>query len=482
LDATDPKKTSTLDTEEEQTHTLEVQTIGGGPKTIVQAQTVIDGEGIPIPIGNHHEPYQGAPSSTSSTFAVAAAFLPDHHIISPEQSSLAGTMTSIPQDDGLLYPKARDSRINSVSSIVTPQIHSDESGLRETDTSGNGESNSSATNGDSTSRREGSASSTLTVRRDLGQRASSARSAPISPPLSIRSAINLQRASSQDVDTDEESSSKWSEGSISNSWQLGMAGDHRPSRPTMSTSQHKQQSQELPRYGSPLSQDSTEHYFTLSASPIDQTHSEARRNIEVLPTSQVEQVLEDEGIIPARTGTGSSSSSHGSTGQGRRRRPPAPPMSDGGLASRKERRAMLSSTSETHLPSSSSSTMTSSKKDSLPRNVALDMVSLPNSPRAESLASSREPSPTLDNLPSSRRRRPPPPPVNRATKGSRTPSQQVQILQGDSENRLAERRRSLDQEHQTQVHDAHGNRVAGEDNQLNRAMNYLYISESGYGW
>ncbi|UZJ54802.1 hypothetical protein CBS101457_004122 [Exobasidium rhododendri] len=452
---------------ERENHTFTVQTIAGGPKSYVQAPIVYDGEGISIPMGAHREPYQGAPSSASSTFAIAATYLPDR-ITAQDSQDPEPTLTALPQSDNLLYPRLRDRRVNSFSSDLELQTYR-ESFNEEESKSESGESSvKSSSVLDLTLRREASASSPLTTRRDLGQRSSSARSAP----MSANPSSTLHRTLSQQENNEQEYALNWSEGSGSSTWHLGMAGiAQSASSPT--TASHPPH--DFVRYGSPLSHESmSQQQSTLSTPPIHpkQQPDTKRNEIFEAPTLQVQQILEDEGIVSVKA---ESSSGHSSTSASRRRRPPAPPRSDNGDAtSRLERRAMLSSTSESNLHSSSSSSSLTNKKDYLSiHGGSRDMVSLPSSPRAES----REGSPILDNaLTSSKRRRPPPPPVNRSTKGSiRTVSTQ------SSADQYGDNRRSAEEERPQQRYQQNNTEDANPDH-LTKSMDYLYVSEGGYGW
>lgn len=416
----------------------------------MQAQTVTDAEGVEIPLQGSHEPYQGAPSSTASTLAVAAASLPSGPAAPIDKP------TTMPLEESM-QPRVRDRRVNSVSSPSPVHMVAELPDCRiERNTDWN----------DFPSRREASGSSTLTVRRDLGQRASSARSAPLSPPSEHQVSSHIPQ-SGHDVDTDEEGGLKWSDGSGSSSWHLGMASEHQPRGPPRST-------YDSLRYGSPLSQDSTEHMNNLTISPTNHPTTDM-----VPPIVHIEEADSQDGVLRSfAMHGGEGGSSTGSKGHGRRRRPPAPPASDqGGLTGRKKRMALLSSTSETCLPLSSSTLMgTSTKKESLGKSLALDLNSLPNSPRAESLASSREPSPTQDNLPVSRRRRPPPPPVNRATKGARSTHHHTYPPPSSvADTNLV---------NSADPSDAQNGQAAleGDDAQMDRKMKYLFVSERGYGW
>jgi hypothetical protein len=478
LDDVDAKKIAEGKTScsiEQETHTFTVQTIAGGPKKFVQAPVVYDGEGIKIPMGAHHVPYQGAPSSTSSTFAVAATYLPDR----TGQQSPTSTTTPLPQQT---FQTPTDEQIDPINGGTEAEAQIYPDAPNEEDPEDRNGRGVAATLADTSLLSGSGAPSAYPTRRERGQRSLSARSAPMSPSQSVTS---LNRAMSQEVQNKTARSGEWSGDSDSSHWPSGRAETHHCSSPTVGAPNH---------YGSPLSHESTEQYFTLSKPPLDQYSSQVEYNPDrptfEAPTLQVMQVLEDEGIIAGKTESNSSHSSNTSAGTGRRR-PPAPPRSENGdLTSRREKRAMLSSTSESNLatPSATSSSMSAAgRREKIIINTnPREMNSLPSSPRPESVDSSRASSPTLDNALSSRRRRPPPPPVNRSTKGSRIPTfhQQLhtsQLASISTKDPYTNDAQNLDDEQTGRAHQLSNNGQASAEH-VDEAMKYLYVSENGYGW
>lgn len=441
---------------DEKLRTLTVQSVSGGIKTVVQAQTRKDSEGVTIALDNHQEPFQGASISTSSTLAVAAANTP-----SPQ----APLKLSIPEIRGPIDEVAgneanqhrfRDKRVNSVGGL-SPTTQA-KIALKAEEDSGKEVVGP---------RCDISNSSTLSVRRDLGQRASSARSAM--PLHHSHDSYDCRDSHDPRDESDDEESSRWSNGSGSNSWQLGMAGESsaRPLRQGEGDKSHM---------GSPLSREVIEPSLGLTTSPLQASFSYWSK-----PEVRVEQILTDEGITPARqrdrdTGSGSEGVG-GEFTTSRRRKPPAPPSSsDGDQINRKLRRPYLTSTSETNLPSSL-------HLNGAVHNVAAELVSLPDSPNSESIISSREASPTFDQNSVSKRRRPPPPPINRATKGIKAASQQIQLATKDAATRSLQQEQQERTDEQVPVpEDANADGSIDDGSHLERAMQYLYVSDAGYGW
>jgi hypothetical protein len=198
-----------------------------------------------------------------------------------------------------------------------------------------------------------------------------------------------------------------------------------------------------------------------------------------IPVLQIETIIDEEEAMEVGS---SMSSSTGSLNQGQRRRPPAPPSSDGGTLNRRERKAFLSSTSETNLPATLAKTIAMENS-----SLIQDAKSMPNSPRSQSAMSNREgeDSPNMDScpyIPPSRRRRPPPPPINRATKGFRTQSQQVLPTQASLSTAPS---RLLEEEgFKRPQHSGHSQSYYTDDEtrHVEQGMDYLYVSEDGYGW
>lgn len=446
--------------DDDQKHTLAVQSISGGPSTLVQTKMTIDSEGVTIPMTSMEEPFQGAPSSTISRLAVAVATITSTDV---DQANLSTKVTDTLQSNGItsrpsLRVRARGSSVGAKSPRRSEcELPSLEGGAA----TGDLHQNNQTGNGDLSTRREASASSasTLSVRRDLGQRAASARTAPVSPPLSTRNSSKEVYRLSQDVDTDDETTSRWSDGSGSNSWQLGMAGDERPSSSIRSASLREA----LVRHGSPLSTDSTEHFYNLAS--VQWPEEKVNK---ALPIVQIEDIIDNKSSSrrPSFNGT-----STGGIHQGTRRRPPAPPKADGGLASRKEKKFHLtSSTSESHLPLSIA---IATKGDNFHNKITKDLSSMPSSPLLEVSPSSREPSPTMESQASFRRRRPPPPPVNRSTKVSRTPNHSSQLTDA------APRRTSRESNNNQSIYT---NDESANTRHVERAMDHLYVADTGYGW
>jgi hypothetical protein len=437
----------------ERKHTLEIQTIAGGPKTIVQTQTITNAEGVHIPVTSKNERYQGVPSTTRSTMEVAAATHLPSETNGFEDSAAMLTSSPIEQEHHLKrrQSRTRGSSVGAVSPRPSDQALSNGNGIKGETGKENGEM----------SKRD---ASTLSVRRDLGQRSVSAMAAPFSSPHEI-----LHRRS-QEVDTDEENISRWSEGSGSNSWHMVMAGEDSPNASSLSQSNRDC----TVRHGSPLIMDSTEHYSPLvGAGEVDETKAKN------LPVLQIETIINEEDATSVG-GTPSMSSSTGSLGQGRRRRPPAPPSSDGGHANRRDRRlqyASSTSTSETNLHASLANSLTGESQP------AKNNTSLPNSPQAESINSSRADSPILDPscpyIPASEyipqsRRKPPPPPVNRATKGK--------LSSIPRQARTHSTSSSIRHEGDNGQQSYYNQDTPADARQVERALDYLYVSEDGYGW
>lgn len=353
---------------------------------MVETKTVTDAEGVSIPMKTRSEPYQGAPSTASTTMAVAAAVdtsVPGLHEAqmteSPSESSRPALLRTISGG------RTRDKRVHSISGAAQPHP-------------------TSATGSDREAQRWDGAlhPSVLSARREVGQRAASA--ATSSSPLRTHSAVDVSRLGiGSEGDTDEESM-RW-EGSVCNSWHENMAGEQMSSRRWRAPSQEQRSSSALG-----LEQRCTLAQFRSLAVDNDSSLSSPSDDPSSIPLVHVQDVS-SETVKPAPPNKGTS-----------RRRPPAPPGS-ATLRSRKESRNMLSSSSDPSLRRPGTGEQEQGEHEGSTLGPPGEQSSTP--------LESREASPSTSPLPGEarstsasiiRRRRPPPPPIDRSLKGPRRPA------------------------------------------------------------
>jgi Protein of unknown function (DUF2013) len=466
LDRLDPKKANDAKQKTgEQNHTFSVQTIGGGPATLIQAPAILDSEGVTIPMDKDHKPYLGAPSSDVRTAEVLTAVEPEGIDRASHSRSPTLTLEAFPTENntyGSNTPKSRTIRIHSVDGLPSDLRSSlnDYSGRIHPDTFSDTDSTSHS-NAESRS-------------YDDEQRPKAVRGqGQFSAPKRVHSAIDVTKTRSETESEDE--SGRWVS-SPAESWHQSMSDDqnHSDSALTKTSgliarSRAGSAAASTVNVGSPLRDSMTAYDLPSMSVPL----------VHVQEASQTPEHSDD--------GKGKSSSNVS------RRRPPAPPTVDGRGSARQtqlRRLGLHASPSESTLVrpgvencelDQSGHLSATDALDNSQRATQLNTVSTPATPRNGSQAGSREASrassPTLPDPPSSsgagantgRRRRPPPPPVDRSTKirqdgnvGNRP------ILPNSAPHQTVNYAQASQRENNPQ---------------LTQYMDHLHLSsEGGYGW
>lgn len=495
----DQRETPVVEDNGERQHTFSVQSIGGGPATLVQAQTVLDAEGISIPVGMDHEPVQGAPSSDATTSEVLTAGAPgDADGYGKEQPRL----TAQPSSEDHAYtmaasPRMRTNRVYSVDGLP-PQLRAslNEHGISLAAAESSSDSDSASLHTGHAQpqsrpeRRDVGTSTRLQQQRNL--RPKSATDQPSSSPKRVHSAIDVTKVSASKLDFEAESA-QWA-GSPNSSWHESLANEQMQvrTRPRARTG-----TQIVSPSGDALTY-SSESRAEEQATPTDLLTVEGD-NMNI-PAVHV-QAASGEGE-PVQTASYSVS----------RRPPPAPPTLDGGGARHRQYRKL-----GIH-PSPSESSLSYPQTDTRARNggqlsvlgreadgVRPTMVISTPASAGTSREASRAGSPlqsgSLTPTGSSgtgRRRRPPPPPVDRSTKSPRPPTTVASNYSeapgepiGPSLSREDDSERA--DERSGPVHDdrrrsestlaSSASRRENGPQHLSHYMRHLHLSsESGYGW
>lgn len=346
-----------------QRHRFMVQTIGGGPQTIVSAEMQQDSQGISIPIGPDHQAYQATPASTASTLAVAAAQIPIRIQTTGEAangscsiSTSSGRLTVTPGRKrvySLGAASLRDAASDEVNAVADASIPAAASATAITadaesaaiDQPGGKERMDDGRDEQERTRTELLASRTPSVRRDRGQRTVSAREAPKTPPRRESEAegssrrpgskggsgnrllqhsgsykdkisMGLEGEEGDDVGSDGGYEGMQGSGALSagSSWHESMApyqtasdGTAIPVHVTGANAHH-----DPIRVGSPLSQDSTDYYTNLGSGQItdEDPKQQQRRSFLQRPSLHVE-AASDENVQMAMNTDAHGASIHG---------------------------------------------------------------------------------------------------------------------------------------------------------------------------
>lgn len=432
---------------------------------MVQAHVVTDSEGVNIPVDAQHEPYQGAPSSASTTAELVVATSDNSTGVGTQhgQSNLSSAPIDQPASacTDLHRRASRTNRARSVSGTppspsrelrdqaVNPHnitVHPYETHSRHAEPS-RGQLGHTPLH-----------PSVLSVRRDHGQRAASSSATP----LRMRSSIDVSRIGNGDGS--DEDSPRWETGSASGSWHQHMAREDMKPAQRRATSEYQGARRassgqvDLSNVGSPISLTYREGGSTLRS---ETDFSDGKTHGRDISTETIrgadDQPLQQAPVVGKAAA---------------RRRPPAPPsLAGGSLRSRKERNGgMFTSPSDPALairngargdavtngttsagtptigktylyapgtdgasagqpfsmPVSPGDSSADASRTSSPAP-ALGMLSPPavSVTTGGSAGPARDASSNIESLTTSsvgRRRRPPPPPVDRSTKGPRTVS------------------------------------------------------------